>query len=441
MMKSCDLKSMILAVTLVLFQCIIHGQDLKGSYQGALSRDGSIQLVNFHFSFENGKQSGTYDIPECGLYEVPFDTIFKKNDTLNIKFFYGNFFCFPNDDQKQITGISQGWIPKIRLHLKKSSEGEIPYTKEDIRFLNENVMLSGMLYHPKNPKPTTKYIVLVHGSGPQTRYAPYYISLGFNLVKQGYGVLLFDKRGTGKSTGDFEQATLQELAGDVLSAINYLKGRDDLNISEIGLLGTSQGGWVVPIVANQSNDVSFIILNVGPSVSVYEQSLQQIEYSMKDDNLKKSSVDSAVAYANKYFQFVESGKEKVKNDIVKMWSEIEKKNWAEYISLNPENELDLKWWRVNNYDPETTLKHIKCRVLAIYGEKDVSVPPAENVDKMRSYLDEANTEYKIVTIMGVGHDMLTYQGLNGQNWDWPKVYWQWRNQPDEFMNAIIQFIK
>jgi hypothetical protein len=58
-----------------------------------------------------------------------------------------------------------------------------------------------------------------------------------------------------------------------------------------------------------------------------------------------------------------------------------------------------------------------------------------------TYLKHAGVNYKIVTINNCGHDMITNEGLNGADWNWPSIYWQWRKQPQEFVNSIFEWIK
>jgi uncharacterized protein len=432
----------VIGQTFLIFLLVnfVYGQNLNGRFEGAVTRDGSVQLVNFDFYMEDGIQKGTYEIPENGSFDVHIDEIALINDTLNIKFYYGNFFCFISEDKASIAGVSEKWTPKIRLHVKKTIEKEKPYIKEEITFNNGEVTLSGMLYQPKNRTgQPVKYVILVHGSGAQDRFSPYYISLGYTLAKNGFGVLLYDKRGTGWSSGDFEISSMEDLADDAVAALNYLTKRDDIKISEIGFLGTSQGGWIAPLAANKSKQCDFLILNVGPSVSVFEQDINRVEYAMKNDGWDKLSIDSAVSYTKLYFQYAKDNSSKTWKNLDKFSKEIKSKNWVKYVNI-PENKDDFEWWRINNYNPEMTLKNLKCRTLCLFGEFDPLVPPNENEIKMKNYLSHADIEYDIIVIKGTMHDMRTYQGINGEDWDWPKVYWEWRIQPVSFMNSIVDFL-
>ena len=62
-------------------------------------------------------------------------------------------------------------------------------------------------------------------------------------------VLGYDKRGVGGSTGDWNKASFDDLAGDVVAAFEYLKTRSDIRSDQIGMLGWSQAGWVMPLAA------------------------------------------------------------------------------------------------------------------------------------------------------------------------------------------------
>ena len=50
-----------------------------------------------------------------------------------------------------------------------------------------------------------------------------FLVLADYLTRQGIGVLRFDDRGVGQSTGNFGTATTLDFAGDVEAAVNFLK--------------------------------------------------------------------------------------------------------------------------------------------------------------------------------------------------------------------------
>ena len=74
----------------------------------------------------------------------------------------------------------------------------------------------------------------------------------------------------GESTGDFSQATSEDFASDVLAGIEYLKTRKEINPVHIGLIGHSEGGIIVPMVAVKSPDAAFIVLMAGTGLTGVE---------------------------------------------------------------------------------------------------------------------------------------------------------------------------
>ncbi len=63
------------------------------------------------------------------------------------------------------------------------------------------------------------------------------------------------------------------------------------------------------------------------------------------------------------------------------------------------------WFRYFiKYDPYPTLKKVKCPVLAINGEKDLQVPPKENLSAIEQALKEGGNEnYKIIEMPELNH--------------------------------------
>src|SRR5262249_43995566 len=93
---------------------------------------------------------------------------------------------------------------------------------EDVEFKNGSVTLAGTLSIPPG-RPPFPAIVLIHGSGAQMREGAGPWIRFFNGI--GLAVLAYDKRGVGKSTGDWLEADLEMLAEDARAAFHLLQGR------------------------------------------------------------------------------------------------------------------------------------------------------------------------------------------------------------------------
>jgi hypothetical protein len=102
---------------------------------------------------------------------------------------------------------------------------------EDVRFPSGDIQLSGTLISPATHGRHAA-IILVHGSGPENR--EYMLPLVRFLIRHGVAVLGYDKRGVGGSTGDWNTASFDDLAGDVVAAFGYLKTRADIDHNRSG---------------------------------------------------------------------------------------------------------------------------------------------------------------------------------------------------------------
>ena len=141
-------------------------------------------------------------------------------------------------------------------------------------FSNGSVQLSYQLDVPAHTAPVGA-VVFGHGSGPQTKDSCHVFGLAEGFVARGYAALCFDKRGVGKSTGQYvptvfpeiSAAVFEDLASDMAAGAAFLRSRPEIDPNRIGLAGVSQAGWIVPLAATKT-PTAFMLLIVGPTVSV-----------------------------------------------------------------------------------------------------------------------------------------------------------------------------
>ena len=150
------------------------------------------------------------------------------------------------------------------------------YQKREVTIKNGDIALNAAYYSPANQGKIRAALIIVHGSAPSTyEDVSYYTRLG---TKLGMAVLAFDKRGVGKSSGTYEYFTVEGsnewfdlLASDVLACLTWLKSEPELRNAKFGLLGGSQAGWIMPLAASKTQNVDFMIIGEGVSVSAGEE--------------------------------------------------------------------------------------------------------------------------------------------------------------------------
>jgi fermentation-respiration switch protein FrsA (DUF1100 family) len=145
---------------------------------------------------------------------------------------------------------------------------------EEVVFIGgDNLSLSGWYIPPKNGV----VIILLHGYGSNRSSMEWHAR---TLVDAGYGILMYDERGSGESEGKNRSYGWQD-APDVGGAISFLVGREEAFSPSIGILGCSIGGQIAlqasslysEIEAVWADGASGIVASDQPSPDTWANSL------------------------------------------------------------------------------------------------------------------------------------------------------------------------
>ncbi|KKG16959.1 hypothetical protein EO98_19550 [Methanosarcina sp. 2.H.T.1A.6] len=389
--------------------------------------------------------TATMDNPEQGVSGIPVETVtYKDGDLrLEVKSVRGVFEGTLKENGKTIEGewkqvgsvfplVLSRIDEKPEIRREQDPVKPYPYDEEEVIYENKEagVKLAGTLTLPRSEGPFP-VVVLITGSGPQNRdegvfgHRPFLV-LSDYLTRRGIAVLRVDDRGIGGSTGNFSQATTEDFAGDVLAGIEYLKNREEIDSTKIGLIGHSEGGLIAPIVAVQSPDVAFIVMMAGPGITGEEIILLQSDLIARADGSSNEVIEQNDALMKSMFSVVKEEEyntiaaEKLRKlimDEMANMSEEEKQN-ASYseadldVQVNAQVQTMISPWMrfFLTYDPKPTLMQVKCPVLAINGEKDLQVPPEENLRAIEEALKAGgNKDYTVKELPGLNHLFQTAQ--------------------------------
>ncbi|NOH03399.1 MAG: alpha/beta fold hydrolase [Chloroflexi bacterium] len=244
------------------------------------------------------------------------------------------------------------------------------------------VTLAGTLLTPLEEKPVPA-VIIIPGSGAATRDGSWnmYRSIGDYLVQRGIAVLLYDKRGVGGSTGDWESETFDERAQDVAAMVTYLQSRKEIDPRQIGLVGHSQGAYIAPlVVAEFSSDIKFVVLLAGSGEKVWDQILMNERAESLGNGLSEDEANERVADLEGQLQFIQKVRSPCR--LLK----------AHYLCF------------VLDYDPAPVLERLTVPTLALYAELDTQVPPEVNIPLVESALKTTgNDDYTIHTFEKANH--------------------------------------
>lgn len=426
--------------TLFLIATIISAQQKENQateyWEGKLNISGaSLRLVLKVLTNDRGVLSAKLDSPDQNVENIPVSLISIANDSL--KFEVASLIAKYSGKIEKDSMIAKGIfkqaslsLPLILKKVEKLTEVKrpqtpqkpFPYNEEDVVFENNvaNIKLAGTLTYPKegNKFPA---VIMVTGSGAQDRdetifkHKPFFVIADY-LTRNGIAVLRYDDRGFGKSTGNFSTATSADFATDVLSAVEYLKSRKEIDESKIGIIGHSEGGMIAPLAASSSDDVAFIILLAGPGMKGRDLLILQTELILRANGEPESEIEKSIKINGTAYNIVinQPDSSLAYAELQNLFNEIiaglpeEEKNKPEYSNANFQQMAKTilsPWFRFFlKFEPKEYLEKIQIPVLALNGEKDLQVPAKENLSKIEESLKIAgNKNYKIVELPGLNH--------------------------------------
>ncbi|MDP2363145.1 MAG: alpha/beta fold hydrolase, partial [Ignavibacteria bacterium] len=332
-------------------------KDLSGIWTGKLELPNSIKLsIIFNISKdEAGNYLSTLDSPDQGAKGIPTESTTITNDSILIKipvvqgYYSGKIFY----DEMKIEGKwSQGGM-KLDLIVNKVEKVEeikrpqepkelFPYKSEEVLFENEidNVTLAGTLTLPQDGNDFPA-VIMITGSGAQNRneellgHKPFLVISDY-LTRNGIAVLRFDDRGIAQSTGNHSTATSEDFAKDVLAALEYLKTRIEINHSQIGLIGHSEGGMIAPMAAVQSKDIAFIVLMAGPGIPGDSILYLQGALIQRAEGTSEEEIQKSVKLQREVFSLLKNSDD---DEVLK--TELHEKFLAEYSTMSDEDKTKL----------------------------------------------------------------------------------------------------
>jgi uncharacterized protein len=301
----------------------------------------------------------------------------------------------------------------VLLLLSACTKQPQPARIEEITFQSGEFTIVGDLRTPSGSGPFP-VILFVHGSGLIDRtFFGGYLPIMERMLDASYAVFSWDKPGIGDSTGQVEGTSRvhHKNAQIVLDAIEVMKTRRDIDAGHIGLWGISQGGWIMPHVLSQSEDIAFMICvscggTSGLDQGVYLNTMESICAGVPEeqaDELKRllSEFDKARTYETYagYIHYRET------LDAL-----------AGIASVAPETSnrevIPEEAWQANDpeigdwWNPIGVIEQTTIPVLAIFGERDPNVDAIQGAFAWRKALERAgNPNFRVELLPGVGHIM------------------------------------
>lgn len=401
---------------------------VEGIWQAALEANGLRLRFQLHVTHDDEKHLiAALDSPDQGISGIPAVNVSQKLTVFHFEIplvqgvYEGNL----NAAKTLITGNwTQGGITHnlnfqrsdqlVELVRPQNPKKPYPYREEEVTFVNPKaqISLAGTLTIPSGQGPFPAAI-LIAGSGPHDRdenvagHRPFLV-LADHLTRKGVAVLRYDKRGIGKSTGKYDQATTEDFASDATAALDYLKSRKEINSKRIGLIGHSEGGLIAPMIASRSSDVAWIVLLAAPGLKGEQIMLLQSELILKaagfdDERIARARDFNLQSYA---LARKERDPEVLETKLADLVDSTGMSTTLPPTMLKPQAQMMTSpWFRFFlDYDPVPALKKTQCPVLAINGDKDLQIASKENLVQIEKALREGgNKDFQTHELAGLNH--------------------------------------
>lgn len=396
---------------------------LNGQWRGPLKvPGGQLELIITIIPLTNGGYYAALDVPQQRIYRMPVEVTVKGNElSLQIEQAGSSFTGKIQSNGALLVGNwkQPGLSGPLQLQRAKSSEmvaGKVrltpPYREDEVTFTNAaaKLRLSGILTVPAGPGPFPA-VVLISDSGPQDRDAGeqeyrMFSILGDYLTRRGIAVLRFDDRGTGKSQGLYLTATTQDLVGDALSAMAFMRSRELINPQQIGFIGHGEGANVALLAAADPGPAkpAFVVSMAGyglPGRHVLTR--QQLEI-MRLIGASPAQVKASMALHAEMIDIIrQTPNDAQARGKVAATLRMSNTDLDPHMARARAVQLTSPWSRYFiDFEPTRKLPEVKCPVLAINGADDLQVEAVNNLAMLRKGL-RANRDVTTHRLIGVNH--------------------------------------
>jgi pimeloyl-ACP methyl ester carboxylesterase len=267
---------------------------------------------------------------------------------------------------------------------------------------NGEVLLAATLDLPKGAGPHPILLVL-HVSSAGERDFPSYVHLAKTLPAHGIGVLRYDRRGSGASTGNFDTASFPDLADDARAVLDWAHGLETVDGRRVILWGMSQGGWIAPLLAVEDTTIAGVVIVSGTATTPANQMIFSAQTALREAGYSDEVIERATLLRQQYDLYFD-GKMK-RDDIAELLANARAEAWFPLAYLPEEPPPDVmqsKWYFQFDFDPADAISKVRAPVLLLFAERDPWIP----IESSMAIWKKKNPKHLTISIVpGTNHFM------------------------------------
>ena len=384
-----------------------------------MTHAGATVGVAFDFTRAQGRLAGSFSSAQQRVLEYPFDSVTYSAPRIGIKLGGGSVVFSGTVAHGEMRGtfrdreLGTGTFTLHEVTLETP-----PYASEDVTFRNGNVVLAGSLYVPSTPG-RHPAIVFLQGSGPEIRWGANRFWADY-FARRGIAALIYDKRGSGRSSGNWQTSDFNDLAGDAIAGIALLRSRPEIDPKQIGIHGHSQGATIAPFIAARSGSVAFVVAVSGSGIPMWKSEIYSLHHGMTAARIHGDALRHADAFIARVVDYARTGTG---------WPQVAaaqashpKEPWHDVLSVQKNSYFWPFFKKIANFDSAVYWRRVHVPVLIVQAGADEHIPVEPSIRAMRGALTAANNrDYTIVLLPDAPHTLVVHP-QPAAHFRWPFIY-------------------
>ena len=421
--------------TLIAFQTVTHADPLPnhlGHWMGNLESPNGPRLrigVDIYTRADGitwasvaSPDQGAYDIPVKAIHSEPGDAVVLDIDNATLKLTWARDHFRGEWRQGNALPLELRHVSAFPMTARpQTPHPPFPYSEKHLAIRSgDNVVLGATLTVPFAPK-HPNVVVLIAGSGPQTRHVDMFGHhmfdvLADHLARHGVAVLRYDKRGVARSSGDYYGHTLADLEDDAYAAVQTLAARKQFG--QIGLVGHSEGSQIAAAVAARHPEaIDFIVSLSGVGMSGLDLEILQDRQAAYDLGATPAEIERIARYVRQYGETTlatADGPPRVAalkalyEQLAQDDQQLIRKYHMDEVTLVPEMAAKPFFPVLLRTDPRIDWSKVHCPALVLGGSLDHQVPANENMAGIVDALKAGgNARVKAAVLPSLNHGFQT----------------------------------
>jgi len=200
----------------------------------------------------------------------------------------------------------------------------------------------------------------------------------------GFAVLIYDRRGSGQSSGSLHGVDYETLADDAVAAQHALCKLPRIDPAKIGFWGLSQGGWLAVLAAGRSPDAAFAISVSAPLVTADEQMQFATGNLLAVRGYSHEDVQEMLETRRAWTGYLRGTNSRAA--AVEALTKAQSKPWFDLTYMPKASDLrdDPALRRKMDDDPVAAVLKARVPLLFLYGGSDPWVPVAKSMQRLKA---------------------------------------------------------